>query len=281
MANINGKVNQNGNISTNLINGTIDISAKVQGSNKLDSSLEKNQIDSTGQLNGSTNVSPESLKSLGNINVDFNNIPASGYGYVYFKYSHNEPTKDSDMLNQPDNETYYIGVISTNQISPPTNFNAYTWTRIRGEDGEKGEKGDKGDKGDSGETSLIVINPLYFEGYLNTENWITDNTSRDSTFYYQKREVTELTLLTSTMTQEELIEYMNIKMTDKVTPVIDLIVSNTSVLLGMEQMEQWKYLSRVYMTKEELADGSNFYYINFECYKRAPNVQLKYQVKVI
>ena len=77
---------------------------------------------------------------------------------------------------------------------------------------------------------------------------------------------------------------MNIKITDKTTPIADLIVSKESVDIGLEQIEQWKYISRVCLVKDEYEDDEGehtFYYLRFECYMQAPNVRLPFQVKVI
>lgn len=264
----------NSNVPT-LNSDNVNQSKSLDGSlNQQGQSINSEITDEQADLNGE-------IVNRGNLEFEYGGTPQSGFGYVHIRYSHELPIQDSDMMVAPDAATYYIGFYSGNNSSPPDHYTAYVWSQFRGNDGEQGIQGVQGEKGDSGETSLVVVNPLHFEGYLNIENWMTDRISRDATFYYQVKEMTNQELINSTMTQEELIEYMNIKMTDRTTPLIDLVVSKTSITLGMSQMEQWKYLSRVYLTRDELEGGAIKYYMHFECYKQAPNIQLKYQVKVI
>ena len=54
---------------------------------------------------------------------------------VYVKYSSNEPTKDSDMYDTPDN---YIGIASGYYTTQPTSYTSYSWFKMKGEKGDTG-----------------------------------------------------------------------------------------------------------------------------------------------
>lgn len=279
MADISGKIQPTSSINS-TVQSEINVKSKLNGlSSNVESDINSTQNISQDINTGGLNISAKGINNERNLNFDFNGSSQSGHGFIHIKYSHNRPQSNEDMLAAPDEETYFIGFYSGNSSSPPENYTNYTWSQMRGNDGEQGIQGEQGPKGDSGETTLTVVNPLYFTGYLNPNRWILD-TSRDRSFYKQEIEVTTQQLVSSTMTEEELIEYMNIKMTDKVTPLIELVVSKINVSLGIEQLENWRYISRAYMTRRELED-SNQYFLNFECYLQAPSIQLQYQVKVI
>lgn len=279
MADIHGKITPGISLTPSLSEEPINLNEGVTSDNNLSGEINGSG-DLTPTITPETDITLKVLQPGNNLSPNFNDNIHSGYGYVHIKYSHDMPTQDSDMLPTPDEDCWYIGVYSGDSVSPPQRYTSYVWAQFRGNNGEQGEKGDKGDKGDSGDTKLIIINPLYFKLKLNWENWMLDNT-RVSPFYYQVKEITNQELISSTMTEEELIEYMNIKMTDRVTPFIDLVVSSTNPELGLKQVEQWKYLTRAYITKEELEGNVFKYYLHFECYKQAPNIQLELQVKVI
>lgn len=68
--------------------------------------------------------------------------------YTWISYSDN--ADGSDMYQQPNSNTKYIG-IAVNKLTPTegTDPSEYTWSKFKGEQGEQGEQGDKGDKGDS------------------------------------------------------------------------------------------------------------------------------------
>ena len=80
--------------------------------------------------------------------------------YLHIKYS-----DDGSTFTANDGETpgIYIGVLTDNTKADSTNFNDYTWSRIRGDQGlqglqgEKGDQGIKGDKGDPGQTTYFHI----------------------------------------------------------------------------------------------------------------------------
>ena len=80
--------------------------------------------------------------------------------YLHIKYS-----DDGVTFTANDGETpgIYIGVLSNNTQADSTNFNDYTWSRIRGDQGlqgiqgPKGDQGIKGEKGDPGQTTYFHI----------------------------------------------------------------------------------------------------------------------------
>lgn len=53
--------------------------------------------------------------------------------YFYIRYSPN--ADGSNMTEEPDDKTEYIGVCSTNQSSAPGEVSAYTWSKFKGTDG--------------------------------------------------------------------------------------------------------------------------------------------------
>lgn len=53
--------------------------------------------------------------------------------YFYIRYSPN--ADGSNMTEEPDDKTEYIGVCSTNQSSAPGEASAYTWSKFKGKDG--------------------------------------------------------------------------------------------------------------------------------------------------
>ncbi len=113
--------------------------------------------------------------------------------YLHIKYS-----DDGMTFTANDGETpgIYIGVLTDNTEADSTDFNDYTWSRIRGDQGlqglqgEKGEQGIQGEKGDPGKTTYFHIkyssnsngNPMSEtpDTYIGT---YVDYTPTDSTDY--------------------------------------------------------------------------------------------------
>lgn len=63
----------------------------------------------------------------------------------YIKYSQYED--GHAMTDVPDDSTQYIGTCITNQSTAPTDYKAYTWCRIKGQDGTNGAPGTPGANG--------------------------------------------------------------------------------------------------------------------------------------
>lgn len=268
-----------GNIENNLPS----LNGEVKGNSNLSSPL-KAEGQSSGTLHSAGNLSAR-ITSNPNLSPDFGGPSATSYGWVYFLYSDEKPTSNEECSLIPKDTTCYLGILNTNQEIQPLDYSLYRWIRIRGIDGERGPQGVQGLKGDSGETTLTIDNALYITGWLQPDRWVLDGSARNEAFYYLRVKVTDTQLQTDNATMQELIEYMDLRLNDKITPIVDLLVSETDVSLGRKQIEQWSYISRVYMSKETYIDENNErindYYINFECYQKCPDIQLRYQLKVI
>lgn len=81
--------------------------------------------------------------------------PAGANGtstYFYVRYSAN--SNGSSMTTSPTSTTKYMGVASTTSPTAPTSASAYTWTKVKGEDGANGSPGQAGA---DGQTSYLHI----------------------------------------------------------------------------------------------------------------------------
>lgn len=65
--------------------------------------------------------------------------------YFYIRYSQYEDGQE--MTEEPDENTQYMGICSTNTETAPTDYTAYTWCRVRGQDGTNGTPGAAGADG--------------------------------------------------------------------------------------------------------------------------------------
>ena len=103
-------------------------------------------------------VADSTWKPIGNIKGE----PGAN-SYLHIKYS-----DDGVTFTSNDGETpgIYIGVLANNTKEDSANFNDYTWSRIRGdqglqgiqgEKGEQGVQGEKGDPGNDGKTTYFHI----------------------------------------------------------------------------------------------------------------------------
>ena len=74
---------------------------------------------------------------------------AGDASYVYIKYSAVEPTKDSDIGDQPD---AWMGTCVSSSQTAPTSYTAYKWYYTKGAKGSKGDVGEStpGQKGEDG-----------------------------------------------------------------------------------------------------------------------------------
>ena len=111
--------------------------------------------------------------------------------YLHIKYS-----DDGETFTTNEGETpgIYMGVLINNTEADSTNFNDYTWSRIRGDQGLQGlqgEKGEDGIKGEDGKTTYFhikyssVANPTSSSQITETPSeyigTYVDYTSTDST----------------------------------------------------------------------------------------------------
>lgn len=103
--------------------------------------------------------------------------------FFYVRYSEN--ANGNPMTTTPDANTKYMGVASTTATSAPTSYSAYTWTKI------KGEQGIQGQTGADGKSSYLHIKYSNDGGETFTDNngedigryrgELVDNTPTDST----------------------------------------------------------------------------------------------------
>ena len=99
--------------------------------------------------------------------------------YFFVKFSANP--NGVPMTEDPDDNTVYMGTCSTNSPTAPTNPEAYTWTRCRGEDGIDGVDGT------DGESSYFFVKfsanangvPMYEEPQDDTEYMGTCSTTEN------------------------------------------------------------------------------------------------------
>ena len=287
MADINGKIQISGQLSGSLSSSAATINGRANTQQNLQGAGVSTKIGSGATIQTTGNVNPEDIQSAGNLNGDYINDQATGYGYIYIRYSHDYPVQDSDMLLEPDEYTKYLGVLGINSPVPPSSFDKYNWIKIRGEDGEKGDTGEKGDKGESGDATITINTGFYAYGLLKAVDWEIDNT-RDAAFYSQK---VDITTSLSSVVEEELTQQSEnigagtinnaiVSILDNLKPIVDLVVSE-EIELGFQQIENWKYISRAYLTREDYINNEYCYYMVFVCYGDKPEIDLEFQVKVV
>lgn len=73
---------------------------------------------------------------------------------VWIRYSHVQPTQNSDMGTTPDE---WIGIATNTSSSAPSSYTSYTWYKYKGE------------KGDTGEAATISVAPAYRYAYSATQ----------------------------------------------------------------------------------------------------------------
>lgn len=149
-----------------IIKKTIDVCEEVKstievGENfKTLSDIQREQYDkivSAGstieQLQSTTNKLQEEVKNtssgLGDLSMKVEGIAGT---FFYIRYSAN--ADGSGMTAAPVDDTEYMGTCSTNTETAPTDPAAYTWVKVKGNDGKAGATGAKGD---DGKTSYLHI----------------------------------------------------------------------------------------------------------------------------
>ena len=102
--------------------------------------------------------------------------------YMYVRYSAN--ADGSNMTEEPQDNTAYIGVTTTTSSTAPTEVSAYSWTKIKGEDGSNGQDGADGQDGKDGSdgatgkgisniTEYYLASPLSSGVTTSTSGWST------------------------------------------------------------------------------------------------------------
>lgn len=97
--------------------------------------------------------------------------------YVWFKWSQNYPTQDSDLQN---NVAPYIGIYAGTSSTAPTTYTSYTWYQY------KGEKGDTGDSVESiqktGTSGLVDTYTVYLTGGVAVGTFTVTNAKSIASF---------------------------------------------------------------------------------------------------
>lgn len=65
--------------------------------------------------------------------------------YFYVRYSAN--ANGNPMTTTPQSDTEYMGTVDTTATTPPTSYSAYTWVKIKGNNGATGTAGKDGENG--------------------------------------------------------------------------------------------------------------------------------------
>lgn len=98
---------------------------------------------------------------------------------IFFFIRYSAYADGTNMTEEPQADTVYMGTCSTNVDEAPTDKGAYTWTKILGNDGANGEKGEKGEDGAKGDDGVGVSNMV--AQYVVTNSKTTKPTSGWST----------------------------------------------------------------------------------------------------
>ena len=102
--------------------------------------------------------------------------------YFYIKYSQYDD--GHVMTDAPDDNTQYMGTCSTSQETAPTDYKAYTWCKVRGNDGKNGENGTPGQPGEDGRTQYLHIK-YSDDGKTFTGNLLSTNISDWESGWYR------------------------------------------------------------------------------------------------
>ena len=83
----------------------------------------------TGQLNG--------VLPLVGVKSSSTGLPIVN-AFIHIKYAETEPVQNADMQDAPND---WIGIYAGTGPTAPSNFNLYTWQRIKGLTGQQGPAG--------------------------------------------------------------------------------------------------------------------------------------------
>ena len=139
-----------------IIKETIDVCEETKstievGENfKTSSDIQREQYEklaATGstvsQLQETTNKLQKEVSSTSsNLNDLTNKVEGINGTFFYIRYSAN--ADGSSMTSIPTDTTEYMGTCSTNTEIAPTDPNAYTWVKVKGNQGQPGKPGDNG-----------------------------------------------------------------------------------------------------------------------------------------
>lgn len=253
LANINSSINTqySTNLNNNSISGTLNDDS-IMSSNVSETPVLNSKLNATEQLRG-----------------NFETPVAPNGHYIHIAYSDlgAESTELSDTYSE------YLGICIDNSVQRPSSVSSYQWYKIKGEQGEQGIQGEKGDVGD---TFLSIVNPLQYNITLYKEDW----KNNDNNIISQSKILSNVYILDDNIPEEWKYYFNNLKITEQMTPLVDLQVSSVSET-GLNELKNWAKISRAYISSSVNSNNVKNYYINFECYEEAPDTILNVLVKVI
>ena len=96
--------------------------------------------------------------------------------YMYIKYSHEEPTQDSDMGDIADE---WMGIYSGTSATAPTSYTAYTWYKIKGDIGTPSQLNSTVVEYQGGSTGTVVPSGAWSENVpiVSQGNWLWTRTT--------------------------------------------------------------------------------------------------------
>lgn len=195
---------------------------------------------------------------------------------------HIDPTSKHWMIGSTDTNIVAEGQNGTNGITPSINSTTKHWmigeidTGVNAE-GQDGATGATGNDGYSVSATIDTITGGHRLTISSTNPSVSDVTAdiMDGTEIIQTNSDNKAATLTAAGWQGSTAPYTQTVtvsgMTSSIVPIISCVVSAT-VNTGLEQMKQWKYISRA--TTDTNA-------ITFYCYKIKPTVDLVANIKVV
>lgn len=97
--------------------------------------------------------------------------------YVWFKWSQNYPTQDSDLQN---NVAPYIGIYAGTSSSAPTTYTSYVWYQYKGEKGDTGSAVESIEK--TGTSGLVDTYTVYLTGGVAVGTFTVTNAKSITSF---------------------------------------------------------------------------------------------------
>ena len=96
--------------------------------------------------------------------------------YMHIKYSHEEPTRDSDMGDIADE---WMGIYSGTSATAPTSYTAYTWYKIKGDIGTPSQLNSTVVEYQGGSTGTVVPSGAWSENVpiVSQGNWLWTRTT--------------------------------------------------------------------------------------------------------
>lgn len=281
MSDISGVILDNNTLNSTIGSNNVSLDTTIVTSNNISSNITTPELSFSLQNSGERLLNT-SLSTNAELNSELN-IPSITLSNRFFvKYSNDYPQSDQDMMDEPTENTKYIGVSTVLSVSAPTSKDDYDWVKIKGDTGEKGDVGSTGavgEKGEDGTAYITVLSGITFKDTLSKDNWIRAIRENSNVFYY-KQDVNLNEILIEGVSEEQWISKLG-QITDS---------SNTSLLIdvnvddnieeGRKQIKHWQRISRAYVIKVT-DEEEDTYYLRFECYDNYPNVNLPFVVRMV